>query len=263
MEQNTYREPIQTYSHPSPPYEASYEAYNSPPSMYQPNYQPTSQTSQVSSYSQALPVQGSPMNTLAQQNSIINQVTNNGYITPLPNRSSPQQQQQTTPYDMSAANQMMMEQQQKPVVNVDVAAYHSPGHPSQAFSQSSPGTATYGEMRSHRPSCDMMGQQTPSIQQHGMHTQPIQQQTQHDPNSPYTQVYKYIFRCTICGCKTEQISTTLSSLIRFTDIYANIFSRNIHRTAFPRVLHRPNRPTQHLATPPILKISWMSSASTM
>ena len=188
MEHNSYRDPIQTFSHPSPPYEASYDAYNSPQSMYHQGYQPSSQASHGSPYSQAMPAQHlatSAVNTLAQQNSIINQATN-GYVAPISSRNSPQQQ--TTAYDMSTGNQVVMEQQaNQQLVNGNTNAYHSPGQPRQAFSQQSPGTAHYGDIPSHRPSCEMVGQ---PIAQHPIQQQPqaIQQQTQHDPNSPYTQV---------------------------------------------------------------------------
>lgn len=72
-ESNTaYREPVNSYSHPSPPYDASYDQYGSPPSLYH-NYNSPQQTTSLPlhqqkhganiSYNQAMSNQNSPTAT--------------------------------------------------------------------------------------------------------------------------------------------------------------------------------------------------------
>lgn len=196
MENNNYRDPVQPYSHPSPPYETSYDTYHSQRSLYQPNY-PTSQSQP--GFSQSTTSQASSMNTLAQQNSIINQSAA-GYGVPIANHSSPQHQ--TVAYDMSTGNQMTVEQSanqklmngeggpfqspprtQHQAMNGEGGPYHSPPRTQhQAFTQSS-GPIHYGEITPHRPNfCDMVVQQS--------RPQQPQQQIQPDPMNPYSQVSK-------------------------------------------------------------------------
>ncbi|XP_067942965.1 uncharacterized protein [Watersipora subatra] len=200
MEHNSYRDPVQTYSHPSPPYEAPYDTYKNPPAMYQQKYHHANQHSHGSPYNQAMAIHGSPANTLAQQNSVINQTTN-GYITPITTQNSPLQQ--TAAYDMSTGNQMNM--------NGESRAYHSPGHITQAFSQPSPNAAPYGEMHTPRQPCKMIPQPPPLQQQMLQQHQTIQP---HD--SPYAQHSPY----SISSCASSPQSGYTTDLQDFPDEFS-------------------------------------------
>jgi len=165
-EHNTYRQPVQTYSHPSPPYEGTCDAYHSPSSMYPPSY-PATQPSPGAVYNQPLTNQ----NTLAHQHRVITQSAD-CYPVPLNHNSPPHQ---STAYDMSAASHPHMDQSSIPMVSRDNIQYSSPPHRPQAFTQpGADGAMVYGDMtRAHRPSCDLLPQQLPP---------------QYDSNSPYSQV---------------------------------------------------------------------------
>ena len=195
MENHAYREPNQMYSHPSPPYEASYEAYNSPPSMYQ-NYAghmtqqaaPPQQQPHGSPYNhQIAGSQGSPMSTLSHQNRVINQSMSGGAGYPAANQGSPLQHPGGNggydAMDQSHSNHHMM----GGGGGDSSPPYHSPPHHhSSAFSQpqpqqqASPGSVhqAFADMRQHRPSCEIVAA-----------AQQQQQMTpNHDPNNPYSQV---------------------------------------------------------------------------
>lgn len=189
MENHAYREPNQMYSHPSPPYEANYEAYNSPASMYQ-SYQghvsQQQQQSHGSPYNPHIANQGSPMSTLSHQNRVINQ-SMNGFPPQIANQGSPLHPGGSgyDSMDQSHSNHQLIGDGSSP--------YHSPPHHSSsthysqpspsAFSQPSPGSVhqAFAEIRQHRPSCDMVAQQQ-------------QLPPTHDPSNPYSQVGNTIIR---------------------------------------------------------------------
>lgn len=157
------------YSHPSPPYETSYEAYNSPPSMYQNYTAPVTNQSQGSPYNPQMVNQGSPMSILSHQNQVINQ-SMNGYPLQMAKQSSPIHAGVYDTMDHSQANHQLMNAGDSP-------PYHSPPHHQAAFSHPSPGSVhqAFAEIRQQRPSCDMVAQHQ-------------QQQLPHHDNNPYTQV---------------------------------------------------------------------------